>query len=1235
MVRTWARDGVVYNAAPCRSWHTHGLIYRARKAAGARWDPDQHPRDKDGKFIERGGTVRLSNGRTGHAVGFSAGRLTVELSTGGTTRVDPRHVTATGEATKRGPNVLARFASEPGRDRKSQRAALQLARERQANVYIAPDTENPGSVVIVDRKPRSGSYWQVAPGGSLSRDPFTYVRGKPGEPTFVDLPRDPKIDRFHELRARAKEAEEAGDPAAAADLYQQARDLLPDSLSTARDSYDRRIAELRGQVSGGSGAGTEPSPPVPKLPDPEPAEDPTPPVPDPAPERQEPHDLPAGVGSMRADVADSQRRAINEFEWDRFDADVPADVRQAAARFRARLPLSAEQAQALIDQLEEEAGRDGAPAARRRALLRATEHLGTIPAHLNGIAAKHVPANRKVTKVGPGEVTEGDTVALPGREGTADIRKVVESRPWYGRHRLIVEDQEGNRETRYVTPDTGMFLLPDLPGGDPVEPEGSGREHLTPDRLRPGDMAEVAGQRGLVVQVEQLPMGYWRVTVIDSGGVETPIRVDSRSGFPNTVRVERGPASKDQPWDSTLPDDDPTPVKVSELRVGDRFIPEGYDAGPGVIEEINKARAGDGTPQRDFVFRTDRGDTFSITLDADDTITRLHAGGDGAEERIARERAQAQAWTTTRFIAARLQGIDRLIQQAVFQDARDGMARLANDDLSWTLTNEALASVAEKRVPQAARNAVSDAELRIAVNAAISYLAPHAHGNETAELRQRLTPLFQEVVDRARDRARDRVVETIRNAQPTRPYDHTKPPEGQDTVPSAAAAALEPLADPNGPIEVPDYASAAAILAQVAPELARPGDDDDAGGGVPDVPELPEGATLADRIAAYREALGGKFGQREVRRRAFKPVSLADLEAGRVPEVEDVTGYVRDRADDGGPGEVWMRHLAILRAAGKDLDAELQRRIAADLPPVDPAEVDRLRRELKEAKEAYQSAESEARDRFAREHGYADFAALTTAYIRARGEDRIVIARLQEQAREAGAIADMEAFGVFRAKSAELSRVNPDSSAWKEKEKELRRKHALAILRSIRPMGGEGPQYQNERGKALTERGQLVKAMRWAEEGYPTEWLRHLQGSAFTLKKTSRGYYSHGRRTIALSNETEPWDGAVPSARVADHELGHGMERVVPGLLAAQEALLWDRTSSGAVGGRSRERLVPIYSGTDEVGYKDEFPLHYTGKDYGGTAWEVFTTAKESLTAGSEYLDDDLRQWTLGVLALL
>jgi hypothetical protein len=176
--------------------------------------------------------------------------------------------------------------------------------------------------------------------------------------------------------------------------------------------------------------------------------------------------------------------------------------------------------------------------------------------------------------------------------------------------------------------------------------------------------------------------------------------------------------------------------------------------------------------------------------------------------------------------------------------------------------------------------------------------------------------------------------------------------------------------------------------------------------------------------------------------------------------------------------------------------------------------------------------------------------------------------------------------------------------------------------------------------------------MRFAESNYPTEWLEKVAakdgGKAYQLKSIGRGHHEVGAKRIALSKDgAEKVAGSGDRGRVATHELGHGMEQAIPGLSAAERAYLWSRTSTGEVGSRERERVKGIHGSRKELGWQDEFPEHYTGRDYSGRfggllgggretdSFEVFTTTVESVMAGSEYADEGLTAFLLGTMALL
>lgn len=267
---------------------------------------------------------------------------------------------------------------------------------------------------------------------------------------------------------------------------------------------------------------------------------------------------------------------------------------------------------------------------------------------------------------------------------------------------------------------------------------------------------------------------------------------------------------------------------------------------------------------------------------------------------------------------------------------------------------------------------------------------------------------------------------------------------------------------------------------------------------------------------------------------------------------------------------------------------------------------------------------------------------------------------IREAARKAGREAHEAAGQRIESLAGERDRLRADALTLDRERADARRAAALAVLGKVRPDGLGGVHLTYQQAKAgkdswplLTERSELVKAMRWAEQHYPTSWLAgaHARGykmadgsteGVYRLGGIARGQYTDGQRKIELSKGTEQVTGGGVYGDVSVHELGHAMERGVPGLTALEDAYLWSRTSSGEVGSRKRAPLEQLGGGhkADEAAYRSDFPLKYTGKEYGngnniGGAYEVFTTAVESLFAGSDYLDASMRQWLLGTLATL
>lgn len=193
------------------------------------------------------------------------------------------------------------------------------------------------------------------------------------------------------------------------------------------------------------------------------------------------------------------------------------------------------------------------------------------------------------------------------------------------------------------------------------------------------------------------------------------------------------------------------------------------------------------------------------------------------------------------------------------------------------------------------------------------------------------------------------------------------------------------------------------------------------------------------------------------------------------------------------------------------------------------------------------------------------------------------------------------------------------------------------LLEEVRDMGlqgGKAPNWVRVNGATKA----MVEELDEALTHYPTEWVNLVNGkySKVNVGYSPRGYHKGGN--IYLS------DSAL-SPGVAIHEAGHLMEDVVPGLREIEFLYHHSRTTlpgkeglmKTQVGDLTMDLLRPIYPGSSEVAMFDRWVAPYTGRVYGkfGSSTEVLTTGIESVFKGSRYLDPDLFEFILGVLAIL
>jgi hypothetical protein len=377
-----------------------------------------------------------------------------------------------------------------------------------------------------------------------------------------------------------------------------------------------------------------------------------------------------------------------------------------------------------------------------------------------------------------------------------------------------------------------------------------------------------------------------------------------------------------------------------------------------------------------------------------------------------------------------------------------------------------------------------------------------------------------------------------------------------------------------------------------------------------------------------------------------------------------------DRTTKGGPGTAANTHLDAVLDAGKALDDELERRIAARMAaPVDEAKIAALESSAAKARETFsqkfharRDAQTAIDDRVFRD--------LVEAGRLPRGKAEWDLddqdARLLKFHRESARRRD-PAFQRLQ-KAEDKARLNmrrigdeldslkapvPGSLAYNTAVRE----EALGLLKEVREFGGDYPFVSAATRKPLGG-GQLRKAMDFAAETYPSDWARLVaarNSRGMKIKSVKRGYNQAGGVEIGLGKHTRLGVlGDEGYHAVAVHELGHSMEVAVPGLQAMEWAYNWRRGASfrDPEGNLVRDRFVHIPGhGPREVASEDEWRLTYSGKVYRDSpdeSWEVFTTGAESLFAGSRWFshglngkeselgyDREFRAFILGVLGAL
>ncbi|WP_190128477.1 hypothetical protein [Streptomyces mashuensis] len=343
-----------------------------------------------------------------------------------------------------------------------------------------------------------------------------------------------------------------------------------------------------------------------------------------------------------------------------------------------------------------------------------------------------------------------------------------------------------------------------------------------------------------------------------------------------------------------------------------------------------------------------------------------------------------------------------------------------------------------------------------------------------------------------------------------------------------------------------------------------------------DLPDI-EGESLAARVSQWAGLLPeqGRFGHAPRRVSWWRPTTWAQLAAGRLPGRTAETRWVPDRASDGGPGLSALRHMAVLRAAGTDVDQDVTRHLADALG-----------------------------DDFGGDpHGTLRHA---DDYVAAT-ERRL----LNLQAARSSNIVQDPAVDV------EIAAARMEAAAARREWEELRTRYAAAVpgavavalanVRDLGPQGAAGVVF------GLDTTPDAERAVRDVQRLIPRDWLATPDGRQLTAVTGEAGRYEPDTRRVTVADLGDAGLGT------AAHALGQHLAGHVPDLDAAQRAFWYTRTHTGRPGARTLDhtalgRLLAQQQTQTATG-------------------DSFARSLQAMFTGDWYEDDDLRAFLLGLLA--
>ncbi len=212
--------------------------------------------------------------------------------------------------------------------------------------------------------------------------------------------------------------------------------------------------------------------------------------------------------------------------------------------------------------------------------------------------------------------------------------------------------------------------------------------------------------------------------------------------------------------------------------------------------------------------------------------------------------------------------------------------------------------------------------------------------------------------------------------------------------------------------------------------------------------------------------------------------------------------------------------------------------------------------------------------------------------------------------------------------------LNQRSQMFKERDKiyqDYEKEYRKALIESIFKVreDSQGGEIVFAKFRKTENLKKAHDALEYAATLYPSAWVdmfnSHMKreglSSGLSIKFTDRGYYSNAERLIAISAID------ISDARTtAIHEMGHAMERAIPGIVE-QERAFYDYRTKG-------EDLVWLgypYKKSEKT-RRDDFEHKYMGKDYGGDFFELVSMGFQYVLGEKFKEDEEMEKWTVGLL---